>query len=341
MHSNSLPQIAWQASATINTLKQRASILSLIRQFFAQKDVLEVETPSLSRFTITDPYLQALETHHTEPGATKSTCMYLQTSPEYAMKRLLASGSGDIFQIAKAFRDDEVGRFHNPEFTMLEWYRLNFSMQDLMDEVAQLLMLVLPIQKVDQFTYRDVFLQYCKIDPITASIDEIIALCNSKGLDSYMKSIATQLCDSSSKHDVLLRDSALQILFNQEIEPYIGHVFPVMVSHFPASQAALSQLTNDGLCANRFEVYFKGVELANGFLELQDPHIQAQRFAQDNQKRQALGLSPRAIDTHFMAALQAGLPACSGVALGIDRLIMLALNKSHIQEVIAFNHANC
>lgn len=338
---------AWLPSASINTLKQRAQILATIRQFFDQRNVLEVETPSLSRATITDPYLNALATKHTEPGASTSNILYLQTSPEYAMKRLLSAGSGDIFQLCKSFRDDEVGAHHNPEFTMLEWYRLGFSMQDLIDEVGQLLVKVLPISKVEQFTYCELFEHYCNFSPLTASIESILICCEKVGLVGYMASIEQQLKQQNPSKALqaeqlsLLKDSALQVLFNQEIEPHIGKEIPAVVSHFPASQASLATLAEDGLSAHRFEVYFKGLELANGFNELQDATTQKNRFLADNEKRKTLGLPEKEIDAHFIAALEAGLPACSGVALGVDRLIMLALNKQNIKDVLSFNYDNC
>jgi lysyl-tRNA synthetase class 2 len=338
---------AWLPSASISTLQQRAQIMASIRQFFYERSVLEVETPSLSHATITDPHLSALSTKHTEPGASTSNTLYLQTSPEYAMKRLLAARSGDIFQLCKSFRDDEVGAHHNPEFTMLEWYRLGFSMQDLINEVGELLIQILPISKVEQFTYSELFEQYCNFSPLTASVDTILSCCKQVGLASYIASIEQQLTLQQSsqalqgEQAILLKDSALQVLFNQEIEPHIGQEIPAVVSHFPASQAALATLADDGLSAHRFEVYFKGLELANGFNELQDAAIQKQRFLADNEKRKTLGLPVKEIDAHFMSALEAGLPACSGVALGVDRLIMLALNKQNIKEVLSFNYDNC
>lgn len=347
---------SWLPSASIETLKLRSALLTSIRHFFSERSVLEVETPSLSHHTITDPYIEALQSEHSEPGAKQSCTMFLQTSPEYAMKRLLAAGSGDIFQICKAFRNDEVGQYHNPEFTMLEWYRLNYSMQDLIDEVSQLLLRVLPVNAIEQYTYTELFQQHCQFDPISISYDSLIKYCEKQGLGDYLLGLSTYLDNNTEEHkqekmqdkhqqevaqQLLLKDSALQVLFNQLIEPNIGQHAPVVVTHFPASQASLATLSDDAKHANRFEVYYLGIELANGFNELQDPKLQEARFCADNQKRQQLGLRTKVLDPHFMAALHAGLPACSGVAMGLDRLFMLALNKSHIKDVLSFSYHNC
>lgn len=315
--------------------------------------MLEVETPSLSRHSVTDPYLNALSTLHTQPGSGDRVPLFLQTSPEFAMKRLLASGSGDIFQICKAFRDDEVGRQHNPEFTILEWYRTGFSMQDLIDETAELLMTVLnaytqTCTTVEQYTYAELFEQYCNFSPLCVTPKQLLKQLEVFGLQDYSASVLGAIRAainhgqiSESKREQIHTDAILQVLFNKYIETQIGQNCPAIVTHFPASQASLATLADDGLTANRFEVYYKGVELANGFNELQDPELQLARFNSDNQKRRALGLPTVAVDTNFIEALRAGLPKCSGIALGVDRLIMLALNKQEIREVLSFDHTNC
>lgn len=329
----------WKPTASIDALRERAAIIRAIRGFFHARNVLEVETPSLSTHTVTDPYLEAMSTQHTEPGASHSTPLYLQTSPEYAMKRLLAAGSGDIFQICKAFRDDEVGRLHNPEFTMLEWYRVGFDMQALIDEVAALLVAVLPITEVEQFSYSELFEGLLSFNPHTIQMTELLAYCKSYGLADYVQSLQANM--QTSNNQILLKDSLLQVIFNQQIEAKIGNCKPAIVTHFPASQASLATLSSSGQTANRFEVYFKGIELANGFNELTEASEQQFRFAQDNAKRKVLGLSLKAIDSNFLAALSYGLPACSGVAIGVDRLVMLASNKTSVGEVISFSHLNC
>ena len=338
----------WQATASIEVLRKRAVIISLIRQFFADREVLEVETPSLSHHTITDPYLQALSTMHTLPGAESSRTFYLQTSPEYAMKRLLASGSGDIYQIAKAYRNDEVGRLHNPEFTMLEWYRVGFDMTALIEETVDLLKLCLQTDFVDKFTYSSLFEEHCGFNPIEISLQDLMRACNRFSLQDYAKTLKESLDDagvdnnqSNDKRSELLKDSLLQVIFNQEIECKIGQQHPCVVSSFPASQASLATLSDCGRVANRFEVYYKGIELANGFHELCDADQQLARFKDDNQKRLSLGLAAMEIDSFFIDALAHGLPDCAGIALGIDRLLMLALDKPHIRDVLSFSYDNC
>jgi lysyl-tRNA synthetase class 2 len=332
----------WRPSCSADTLRQRADIIARIRRFFAERNVLEVETPCLSQYSVTDPHLHALNTLHTPPGSAHASRFFLQTSPEYAMKRLLAAGLGDIFQITKAFRDDEVGRHHNPEFTLLEWYRLGYSMQALIDESADMLMMVLGLEAVEQYTYQALFQEYCGFDPLTVSLTELVLFAEQHGLNDYVKSLTknTQNALSQEQNDIV-KDNLLQVLFNQEIESQIGQQCPTVVTHFPATQAALATLNDDGLTANRFEIYFKGIELANGFNELTDPKLQVTRFEDDNRVRRSLGLQAIEIDAHFISALQHGLPPCSGIALGIDRLIMLALGKKHISEVVSFSHDRC
>lgn len=335
------PNDSWRPSASVQALKQRAEFIQQIRQFFNQRGVLEVETPQLSRHCVSDPHLHALSTQHFEPGSTQSTELYLQSSPEYAMKRLLASGSGDIFQICKAYRNDEVGRLHNPEFTMLEWYRVGFDMQRLINEVAELVCLLLDKPKIEQFTYKQLFMEYCELDPTTCKLSELDALASDCGLSDYSMSLRAQFADVESQlQQRVIKDGLLQVIFNQQIEPRIGQELPAVVSHFPASQAALATINADGLTANRFELYFKGIELANGFEELCDADLQRTRFNNDNTERQLLGLPEIRLDERFLASLEHGLPDCAGVALGVDRLLMLALNKSNIKDVLSFNYNN-
>lgn len=322
----------WQPSAKSETLRKRAAIIANIRIFFAQRDVLEVETPALSAGTVTDVHLDALQTQHFVPQYNKSIPLYLQTSPEYAMKRLLAAGYPDLFQICKCFRVDEIGALHNPEFTMLEWYRKNFAMQDLIDEVSLLLMQVLNVQHVEQRRYQDIFQQYLQFDPLSISLKQLLAVSDEHGLAAYCEQLQAQGC-----HGTALFDAILQVLFSQKIEPLIGRHAPMCITHFPASQAALARLEEDDNTARRFEFYFRGTELANGFEELLDADIQLRRFEQDNKQRELLGKPPRPIDLRFISSLRTGLPACSGVALGLDRLIMLALNCQRISEVMSFD----
>ena len=317
--------INWQPSASIENLKTRASLLKTIRDFFYARNVMEVETPSLSQASVTDIHLASFSTQFVGPGFAKGLPLYLQTSPEFAMKRLLAAGSGAIFQLAKAFRNEEAGRHHNPEFTMLEWYRPGFNAAQLMDEIDDLMTAVVGSEKAERISYQQAFITHLACDPLTASIEELTQLAKLQGFDH----IAEQEND---------KDTLLQLLFCMCIEPKIGQQTPCFVYHFPASQAALAKLNkDDNRVAERFELYFKGMELANGFDELTEADEQRQRFIDDNNKRKAQSLAEVTVDERFLAALSHGLPQCSGVALGVDRLLMLALNAKRISDVIAFD----
>ncbi|WP_412498856.1 elongation factor P--(R)-beta-lysine ligase [Vibrio furnissii] len=314
----------WMPTASIEQLKQRAALLSRIRQFFAARDVLEVDTPAMSHATVTDVHLHTFQTQFVGPGYATGRHLHLMTSPEFHMKRLLAAGSGSIYQMAKAFRNEENGRYHNPEFTMLEWYRVGFDHHDLMDEMDALLQMTLQTGASERLTYQQAFLTVLGVCPLEGSMAELKQAAASLGLSD----IAEPETD---------RDTLLQLLFSMGIEGNIGQHVPAFVYDFPASQAALAKINpNDARVADRFEVYFKGIELANGFHELDNPREQLARFEADNAKRIDMGLAPQPIDYHLIAALEAGLPACAGVALGIDRLIMLALGEDHIDKVTAF-----
>lgn len=311
--------VDWQSSATLNTLKARASLLQQIRQFFAERAVMEVETPALSLGTVTDVHLASFLV----PGVTDSgDSGYLQTSPEYAMKRLLASGSGPIYQICKAFRREETSRQHNPEFTMLEWYRPGFSLSELMDEVGNLLQQILDCGEIPRYTYRELFQQYLRIDPHNIDPQRL--------RDVVLSKINV---DVASLNDT----DCLQLLMSQCIEP--GLPAACFVHGYPVAQAALARIEEDekGVAvAQRFELYCGGMELANGYQELTDAGEQQRRFAKDQARRQELGLPPIAADQRLLAALEHGLPDCSGVALGVDRLLMVKLGLHAIDEVISF-----
>ncbi|MDA9556739.1 elongation factor P--(R)-beta-lysine ligase [Vibrio sp.] len=315
---------SWSPSASIEQLRERASILRQIRDFFYQRDVLEVDTPALSHATVTDIHLHTFQTEFVGPGYANGQPLYLMTSPEFHMKRLLAAGSGSIYQINKSFRNEESGRHHNPEFTMLEWYRVGFDHHDLMDEMDTLLQHILRVEPADKITYQQAFIQCLKVCPLEGSMQELKVVAGQLGLSDI----------AESEED---RDTLLQLLFSVGVEPSIGQKSPAFVFDFPASQAALAKVnTQDPRVADRFEVYFKGIELANGFHELDDAKEQRQRFEADNHKRIDMGLVPQPIDEHLLAALEFGLPACAGVALGIDRLVMLATQCDHIKEITAF-----
>ncbi|WP_201087313.1 elongation factor P--(R)-beta-lysine ligase [Aliivibrio fischeri] len=314
----------WMPSASIEQLQQRADILAAIRSFFFKRKVMEVDTPAMSHATVTDVHLHTFQTDFIGPGYADGTHLYFMTSPEFHMKRLLAAGSGCIYQINKAFRNEEAGRYHNPEFTMLEWYRLGFDHHDLMDEMNELLTLVLKCDNAERMTYQEAFIQVLGVCPLEASMDELRAVAAPLGLSDI----------ADIEED---RDTLLQLLFSMGVEVKIGQDVPAFVYDFPASQAALAKINpRDPRVAERFEVYFKGIELANGFHELDNAKEQLMRFEEDNAKRKSMGLAEQPIDYHLIAALEAGLPNCSGVALGIDRLIMLAMGEKHIDQVTAF-----
>lgn len=314
----------WQPTAFLPQLKQRAAILAQIRAFFAARDVLEVDTPAMSQATVTDIHLHTFQTQFVGPGFANGQQLYLMTSPEFHMKRLLAAGSGPIYQICKSFRNEESGRYHNPEFTMLEWYRPGFDHHTLMDEMDDLLQMVLQCGAAERMTYQQAFLTVLGVCPLTAEMDALKAVAATLGL-----------ADIAEPEDD--RDTLLQLLFSVGVEAKIGQQAPAFVYDFPASQAALAQISPaDERVAERFEVYFKGIELANGFHELADGDEQLARFEADNRKRLEMGLAPQPIDLHLVNALRAGFPDCAGVALGIDRLIMLALGQDHIDRVTAF-----
>jgi lysyl-tRNA synthetase class 2 len=320
--------MSWQPTLTWQNAQKRAQIIQQIRIFFADRNVTEVETPALSLGTVTDVHLDALNCRYhflADSNDNQATDLYLQTSPEFHMKRLIACGYGCIYQMAKAFRHEEFGRYHNPEFTMLEWYRIGFDHFALMDEVAQLLTEILGCLKPEQITYQQTFINYVGIDPLVADRDTLLAV------------IAQHNKTSDWLLAALNNDTLLQFIFSEIIEPKIGKFSPCFVYNFPSSQASLAKICpDDDRVAQRFECYFKGIELVNGFNELTDTEKQTQRFYEDNQKRTKLGLHVKPIDQKFIAALKHGLPQCSGVALGVDRLIMLALQAPHIEQVISF-----
>jgi elongation factor P--(R)-beta-lysine ligase len=311
----------WKPSASLKNLQQRAQMLAKIRQFFALRDVLEVETPILARSTVSDLFIDSV-TAEVSLNA-KSSEHFLQTSPEYFMKRLLASGSGSIYQIAKAFRQDENGKRHNTEFTLLEWYRLSFTLEDLMTELEQLLQELFQCDPVPRFSYRELFQRYFRFDP--HEIDSVTLY---------------QLVQKEfDLNDIeLSRTDCLQLLLAERIEAQLPAF--CFIFNFPQEQAALSTLAKDEtgvVVAKRFELFGHGMELANGYFELSDAREQRSRFEADNIRRKQRGLREHTVDEKLMAALSSGMPSCSGVALGVDRLLMLLTKASNIAEVISFD----
>ncbi len=308
----------WRPAASPAALARRAELLAAVRGFFARRGVLEVETPLLASHGVTDPAIEPLVV---QGGAVVPAPRYLQSSPEYAMKRLLAAGSGPIYQLGRAFRDGEAGRRHNPEFTLLEWYRPGFDQHALMAEVAELLEYCLGRRGWRKVSYGDLFRAHLDLDPHRASAEALAALARAE-LDTDALELD--------------RDGWLDLLLSHRIEPALEGI--VCVHGYPASQAALARIDHSGPVpvAERFEFYVDGLELANGYRELADPEEQARRFAADNAARQRRGLAERTPDPRLLAALAAGLPACSGVALGFDRLVMAATGAASLDQVLAF-----
>lgn len=315
----------WRPTANAAMLRRRAALLAVVRQFFAERAVLEVDTPMVVNAPVTDVHIHSARVHFgAEPGAAAPE-FFLHTSPEYAMKRLLAGGLGDIYQICHVVRGLERGRLHNAEFTLIEWYRQGWTLADLMAEVEALVRSALGERAATRtsvrLSYRDVFLQQLGIDPFSASLQELTATARSVGFAG----------ESAS------RDELLELLMSVRIGPHLGRGALTFVHGYPASQAALARLDPaDRRAAQRFELYCEGIELANGFHELADAHEQRTRFEHDLAARAALGLEPLAPDERLLAALAAGLPDCCGVALGFDRLLMLAEDAERIDAVLPF-----
>lgn len=314
----------WKPTATIATLKERARILKKIRAFFDIREITEVETPLLSEFSITDPAIEAMSVRYF--CAAKQHTGFLQSSPEFAMKRLLAAGMGDCYQISHVFRSDETGRLHNPEFTLLEWYRLGFDDKKLMTEIDIFLQTILKTDPAEKISYQSLFEKHLKLDPLDSNY-------------KMVKSCAEKY--TSIVSDLATKEAYLQLLFCEIIEPKIGTKVPCFVTDFPAEQASLARINaEDKRVSCRFELYFKGIELGNGFYELNNANEQYERFLQDNYNRKKSGQSEISIDKRFIEALEAGLPDCAGVAIGIDRLILLACDLKSIDEVMAFTISN-
>jgi len=317
----------WRPSATLEALRARAALLARAREFFAARSVLEVDTPLIVNSPVSDVHIASatvgLGENAAAPGA--AAPLYLHTSPEYAMKRLLAAGSGDIYQICHVVRGNERGRLHNPEFTLIEWYRLGFPLAALMDEVEALVRILLGPGRLprrgERLTYREAFARELALDPFTAP-------------DATLLEAARRLGLESSRAD---RDELLEFLMGVGVGPRLGHDALTFIHGYPATQAALARLDpRDPRAALRFELYCEGIELANGFHELQSAAEQRARFERDNAERRRTGQPLRPPDERLLAALAAGLPDSAGVALGLDRTLMLALGAEHIDQVLSF-----
>jgi lysyl-tRNA synthetase class 2 len=309
----------WRPTASIGTLEVRAGMLRAAREYFAATRALEVETPTLSAAAVTDVHIASVEAR-----AVRRT-RYLHTSPEYAMKRLLAAGCGDIWQICRVYRDGESGRWHNPEFTLIEWYRLGIDHHALMNDVERLINTTLTparqFDRAERLTYSEAVQLHAGVDALDDALPVLIAR-----LESAEVEVPHWL-----RQD---RDGCLDLIMSVLVGPRLGHDRLTFIYDYPASQASLARTR--GRVASRFEAYMDGIELANGFHELADANEQRARFTQDLRERSARGLPPMPIDENFLAALGQGLPECSGVALGFDRLVMCATGARHIDEVLAF-----
>lgn len=317
----------WQPGAELKQLRERAQLLAVTRQFFAERDVLEVNTPLLGRGGSTDPWLDSFSTFL--EGQAEPVQLYLQTSPEFFMKRLLAAGSGPIYQLGPCFRQGEVSWRHNPEFWMLEWYRPDWTLVELQQETQALVNLLLGAADYQQLTYKQAFIDVLGLDPFVASLTELRQVCRD--------------C-SGINAELLDRDGCLDLLISHQIEPALKAKGRVFLYDFPASQAALAQVGQDAegnSVARRFELYIQGIEIANAYQELTSAEEQARRFAEDKRQRSALGRPEVAADARLLAALEAGLPACSGIALGFDRLVMLACGAESLDQVQAFSVSRC
>lgn len=315
---------------SLTMAKKRAQLLSTIRQFFAARQVLEVQTPLLSQAGNTDTFLQSVAAQVTYQD--KPRTYYLHTSPEFAMKRLLASWQVAIYQIGPVFRDNEVGARHNIEFTMLEWYQPHYSLTELAAELGELLEALYgyPIVMTD-YRYIDAFIDFVGIHPLTASIAALQAVAADYGLSGFDF--------GDNKEDS--RQSWLDLLFSHAVEPHLGHDSPTLIIDYPPATAALAKTaldTEGNLIAKRFELYINGIEIANAYDELADGQALRSRFEQDNILRSKHNLPQMPIDNHLLAACD-DLPPCSGIAVGVDRLLMVITAAKSLPEVITFPSA--
>lgn len=312
----------WRPSAPVEVLNLRSRLFAQARRFFAERGVMEVDTPVLGTSTALDVHLSSVETRLAGAGR-----FYLQTSPESAMKRLLAAGSGSIYQFARCFRDGEAGRLHNPEFVMLEWYRVGVDLATLMDEVESLVSTLLGggASPAGRLSYREAFERHAGIDPFAASDDEVEALCRRLGFSGPLKD----------------RTEGLDLILSRRVQPAMKSRRTFLFD-FPPAQAAMAKVRPEvPPVASRFEFYVEGVEIANGYDELDDPVEQSRRMAAHAELRRNSGLPVPPVDQHLVDALDQGLPPCCGVALGFDRLVMLAAGLNDVRAVMPFPVDRC
>ena len=308
-------------------LRFRAQVFDDIRRFFSARAVLEVETPLLSYSSGTDPQLDFFTTDYSSPPWQHT--LFLQTSPEFAMKRLLAAGSGSIYQICKAFRNGESGRFHNPEFTLLEWYRVGFTLPQLMDEIAELMAMLFrgnrALSLTQRFSYQEVFQRYTGLNPLAFCYQDYCAYARDNELSE-----AVSICGYD--HGLWL-----DFIFSHKVQPQLGGNAVCMVYGYPACQSSLARINEyNAQITDRVELFINGIELGNGYYELTDPKEQGRRFDNEITIRQQRKSPVTVKNNHLLAALEAGLPECSGMAIGLDRLLMLLANCASIDDVLNF-----
>jgi lysyl-tRNA synthetase class 2 len=313
--------VNWQPASGVPVARERAAMLDRARSFFRSRDVLEVDTPALSRYATSDPNIDSLPV-----TGDRGTTLYLQTSPEAFMKRLLAGGYPDIYAICRVFRGGEAGRLHQPEFTMVEWYRHGFGLREIIDETIAFVAGVLErpaLLDAVSLEYRTAFLRFANIDPLAASIEE---LADAAAADTRLRE---HLGDD--------HDAWLDLLLCTRIAPCFPGDRLAVLQHYPASQAALAQkCPADDRVADRFELFYGAMELANGFVELRDPYEQRRRMQSDLVRRRASSRREVPLDEPLLAALESGMPDCAGVAVGFDRLLMLATGATDIRDVVTF-----
>jgi lysyl-tRNA synthetase class 2 len=316
----------WTPAASWENLRLRAELLARTRAFFAARDFLEVETPLLSADVVVDRHLDpvgvVLPDDPRRPQVGRS--MWLQTSPEFGMKRLMAAGAEAIYQITRAFRAGEVGPLHNPEFTIVEWYRRGDSMRQGMQLLSDLAEALLGLGPAEYLSYAEALRTHVGIDPHSATVDALAAAVRSHGI-----SVAADFGGGD-------RDAWLELLLTELVEPRLGHARPVILYDYPATQAALAQLRGEPPVAERFELYVRSIELANGYHELVDADVLRTRMRDANRRRAAEGKPQLPEDSRLLAAMQHGLPECTGVALGLDRVVMIAAVATKLSDVTAF-----
>lgn len=320
-------QPSWRPTASLENLQRRSQITQAVRQFFLGRDFWEVETPLLSQDTVVDTHLDPVPVSvGWDPARpTSGETYYLQTSPEFAMKRLVAAGAEAIFQITKAFRLAEEGSQHNVEFTLVEWYRVGDGLEAGMQLLSDLAEAVLGRGPAERITYQALFQQHIDLDPLTVSLEDLRLACQER-----------QICVPAS-FDESDRDGLLELLLSEAIQPKLGLQQPLILYGYPASQAALARLgEEDQRVASRFELFVDGMELANGYDELQNADVLIARNQANNAARSRLGKPLLPSNSRLLQAMQSGLPVCSGCALGLDRLVMVALGAESIDQVIPF-----